>query len=188
MNENILLWINQGWAHPWLDIFFSWISAKATFSFPLLALIWLVLGYKFGRNGWLLGFLVILTAALGDAIGNILKHTIQHPRPCLEFYDVIRMPYKDDPRCLSSETGMPSNHALNFFATFCFLSFFIRTKSVIIASLILATLVAISRVYLAQHFPSQVLAGALIGICIGLSLAFFSRYLFKDKLIFRIEK
>ncbi len=182
LNETILLWVNQGWANSIFDAFFYWISEKYTFSFPLLALIWITLGLKFGKKGWLLGGLMILVTATGDAVGNALKHYFQHPRPCLLLSDVIRMHYSESTQCLTSTTGMPSNHALNFFATFCFISFFIRVRWVIICSILLSTLVAISRVYLAQHYPAQILAGTVIGCIYGLSIAYLCRFYFKKHL------
>ena len=182
LNDRLLLWINQGWANPIFDQFFYWISQKYTFSFPLLFAVWIALGIKFGKRGWLLGGLMLLVTATGDAFGNMLKHYFQHPRPCLLMHDMIRMHYTENTQCLTSTTGMPSNHSLNFFSTFCFLSFFIRIRWVIIASLTLATLVAISRVYLALHYPAQIAAGTLIGCIYGISIAWLCRYYLKDKL------
>jgi len=182
INEQLLIWVNQGWANPVFDLFFYWISEKYTFSFPLLLIIWSTLGLKLGKKGWLLGGLMILVTAAGDAFGNMLKHYFEHPRPCLEMFEHIRMHYKESTQCVSSATGMPSNHALNFFATFCFLSFFIRLPWVIITSISLSVLVAISRVYLAHHFPAQILAGTIIGCVYGLSAAWLCHHYFKDRL------
>jgi len=182
MNESLLLWINQGWHTPQLDIFFTWLSEKSTFSFPLLALIILILGFRYGKSGWVLGFLMLLVAGTGDLLGSFLKSTFAHPRPCLEYWEQIRMPYTESVRCMSSESGMPSNHALNFFATFSFLSFFMRHHIFIIFSIILCTFVGISRIYLGQHFPTQVLSGALIGTVYGLAIAMICRYYLDKKI------
>lgn len=185
MNESLLLWINQQWHTPFLDIFFTWISDKNTFSFPLLGGIILVLGLKYGKPGWHVGLLMILVAATGDLLGNFLKSIFAQPRPCLDLWQVIRMPHADTTRCLISQSGMPSNHALNFFATFSFLSFFVRRHSIIIASIILCTLVAISRIYLGEHFPSQVLAGAAIGTLYGLSIAWICKRFLHQQLLLK---
>lgn len=182
MNETLLLWVNQSWHTPALDVFFKWLSAKNTFSFPLLLIIIIALGLKFKKAGWLLGLLMILVAATGDLFGNFLKSVFAQARPCLEYWDVIRMPRAESTRCLSSETGMPSNHALNFFATFSFLSFYVRRHSIIISSIILCSLVAISRVYLGEHFPSQIAVGSLLGIIYGLSIALLCRHYLTDQL------
>jgi len=182
MNESLLLWINQGWQSPQLDVLFIWLSAKKTFSFPLLASIILFLGWRYGKPGWWLGLAMILVAASGDLLGNILKSLFAHPRPCLEYWDQVRMPRASSSRCMSSESGMPSNHALNFFATFTFLAFFVRRHSFTIAVIVLSSLVAISRVYLGEHFPAQVITGAGIGILYGLLIAVICKKTIYDKL------
>jgi membrane-associated phospholipid phosphatase len=44
-----------------------------------------------------------------------------------------------------------------------------RARSVAAAALAVASLIAISRVYLGAHFPSDVLAGSLMGACFGVA-------------------
>jgi len=39
LDTELLIWINMGWAHPWLDIFFIWISERETFSLPLTGIL-----------------------------------------------------------------------------------------------------------------------------------------------------
>ena len=182
MNESLLLWINQGWQGPQLDALFIWLSAKKTFSFPLMALIIIFLGLKFGKSGWFLGLAMILVAATGDLFGNILKSLFAHPRPCLEYWDMIRMPRAESTRCMTSDTGMPSNHSLNFFATFSFLAFFVRRHTFTAISIVLCCLVALSRVYLGEHFPTQIAAGAIIGISYGLFFALICKHFFHNKI------
>lgn len=182
MDESLLLWVNQGWHTPQLDLFFSWISEKNTFSFPLLALIICFIGLRFGRSGWILGFAMLLVAATGDLLGNVLKSLFAQARPCLEYWEFIRMPHADSTRCMTSESGMPSNHALNFFATFSFLSYFVARHSVTVFSIILCSLVAVSRVYLGEHFPSQVVSGTVIGTIYGLTIALLCKRYFHKQL------
>ena len=182
MDESLLLWINQSWQHPMLDVFFEWVSAKNSFSFPLLLIILVFLGLRFKQPGWYLGLSLILVAASGDLVGNILKSLFAQARPCLDYWEVIRMPHAETTRCLQSTSGMPSNHALNFFATFTFLSFFVRNHRITLTSIVLCLFVALSRVYLGEHFPSQVLSGAIIGIIYGLSIALIFNKFFKEQL------
>ena len=182
MNESLLLWVNQGWQNPQLDVLFIWLSAKNSFSFPLMGLIILFLGLKYGKTGWYLGLAMVIVAGTGDLIGNILKSLFSHPRPCLEYWEQIRMPRAESTRCLTSESGMPSNHSLNFFATFSFLAFFVRRHTFTIASIVLCSLVAISRVYLGEHFPAQILVGAMIGIFYGLTFATICKHYFHHKI------
>ncbi len=72
--------------------------------------------------------------------------------------------------------SFPSGHASGSFCVAAFLAVALpavwpgpgwRVRFVIAAALFVAALVAVSRVYLGAHFPSDVLAGALMGAAFG---------------------
>jgi 3-deoxy-D-manno-octulosonic-acid transferase len=62
---------------------------------------------------------------------------------------------------------MPSNHALNFFLAASFLGVVLRSWKWGITFGLIAFTVALSRVYLGVHYPSQVLVGAIVGSLLG---------------------
>lgn len=66
---------------------------------------------------------------------------------------------------------MPSNHALNYFLAASLLLAATPWRFWRLAMPGVAILVALSRIYLGKHYPSQVLAGAAIGIALGLLAA-----------------
>ncbi len=168
MDLNLLLAVNQGWASPALDAFFGWISQKKTFSLPLLMLILWLLWRREGRAGLRLWLLLIVCVLLGDAIGNGLKHLFGQLRPCAELPELVRLvmePFRVG--CAFKPTGMPSNHALNFFLTAAFLGVVLRSWYWGLTLGVIALLVALSRVYLGVHFPSQVLMGSGFGLLLG---------------------
>lgn len=168
MNETLLLWINQGWAHPGLDVFFHWISQRASFSFPLLGLLLVFYSWRFKHDGAKLWLVLVLVIGVGDGLGNIIKHSTEQPRPCSAQPDLVRqIGAPPNTPCGSAPNGMPSNHALNFFATAIFLSLVMRSWAWSASLIILAVLVGISRIYLGKHYPLQVLAGATIGTILG---------------------
>lgn len=172
MDLDLLQAINQGWAGPVLDAFFGWISRKHSFSFPLLGLILLLLWRREGRAGLRLWLLLILCVLLGDAIGNGFKHLLSQLRPCAEYPELVRLmtvPFRVG--CSSNPSGMPSNHALNFFLTAAFLGVVLRSWRWGLVLGVLAVLVALSRVYLGVHYPSQVLAGTVLGSLLGILAA-----------------
>lgn len=78
--------------------------------------------------------------------------------------------------------SFPSGHTSTAFTFSLLLAFLIRRKFAIYVFPIIAFLVGYSRVYLAQHFVTDVLAGSVIGILSSyLSLVIYDRYRKKKK-------
>ena len=168
MDKSLLLAINQGWASPWLDPFFIWLSDKGTFSVPLMLIILLISFRTYGKDGVKFWFLLLAVILCGDLIGNILKHLMEQPRPCSDLADSVRLSWQHEGNpCHGNRAGMPSNHALNFFATAVFVLAVTGIRIWGVCLLVIAFLVGLSRIYLAKHYPSQVLAGAVLGSMIG---------------------
>ena len=71
--------------------------------------------------------------------------------------------------------SFPSGHATSSFACATVIAAFVPRASVPI--FLLASLVAWSRVYVGVHYPVDVLAGALLGVALGLSLLRVLRWL-----------
>lgn len=172
MDEAILQWVNQGWGQsslqPWLDAFFGWVSHKKTFTIPLLVLILLLLIKDLGRSGWRIWVLLLVFVGLGDMFGNMIKHLVAQPRPCADFPDTVRIVLEPfEMGCSFSPRGMPSNHALNFFLAASFLGVALRSWRWGISLGLIAFTVALSRVYLGVHYPSQVIVGGAVGGLLG---------------------
>jgi undecaprenyl-diphosphatase len=103
---------------------------------------------------------VILLIIVSDQTGyRLIKELFARPRPCDVLTDVIT------PIGCTGTYSFPSNHALNNFAAAVFFyRLFPKLKWVLF---ITASLIAISRVYLGLHYPSDIIGGALIGILLG---------------------
>lgn len=176
MDQSILLAINQGWAHPWLDALFGGLSQKSVFSFPLLLLILLLLAARWRVPGLKLGLLLIATVLLGDLAGNALKHLVPQYRPCAATPELVRLvnaPF--DVGCSPRPHGLVSNHALDFSAATAFLAVVLRSWTWAFMLGGVALLVGLARIYLGVHYPSQVLVGALVGVAIGGGAAWVTR-------------
>lgn len=173
MDDRLLLWINRDWAHPLLDPFFATLSARLGFAFPLMGLVLVLMVWRWRTDGarlWLVWGIVI---GLGDLGGNLLKDLLDQPRPCFDLAAQVRM--LDRPlavACGDSLTGMPSNHALNYFTAATFLAVALRGRLYSWVLSVVAVLVAVSRIYLGKHYPSQVLAGAGLGAVWGALAAY----------------
>lgn len=100
--------------------------------------------------------------ALGFLIGNLtLKPLIARVRP----YD---MPGVEVELLVShlGDKSFPSGHTLACFEAATVI--FINNKRFGIPAVVIAVLVALSRLYLYVHYPTDVLAGAVLGILFGI--------------------
>ncbi|MBL8251145.1 MAG: phosphatase PAP2 family protein [Candidatus Competibacter sp.] len=168
MDERLLLWINQGWGHPALDGVFWWLSQRFWFAFPLAALLLYDSVRRRGRDGARLFVLLALTVACGDVLGGFLKDGFAEPRPCQALFEQLRaLGGALAERCGTALNGMPSNHALNFFAAATFVAIATPWRGWRIGLFVCAVLVGLSRIYLGKHYPSQVVAGAWVGTLVG---------------------
>lgn len=107
------------------------------------------------------GAVVLASLLVGAVIGNLmLKPMIARLRPCWLDETVVLL--------VSSpgDYSFPSGHSMASFEAAT--SIFIQNRRWGIAALALAAMIAFSRMYLFVHFPSDVLAGILLGIGIAL--------------------
>lgn len=106
------------------------------------------------------GLLLLAGLAVGVLVGNVcLKNLIARPRPCWLDQSV--------PLLIPSPTddSFPSGHTL---ASAVGATILTKTNHRFgYAAIPLAALIAFSRMYLYVHFPSDILAGAALGIAIG---------------------
>lgn len=112
---------------------------------------------KYRKQGLvLLGGLLV-----GALVGNVLlKNFVARPRPCwldASFPMLISIP---------KDFSFPSGHTLASTIGATILTGTDRRFGYV--AIPLAVLIAFSRLYLYVHFPSDVLAGAVLGLCIGL--------------------
>ena len=98
-------------------------------------------------------------------IVHILKDWVARPRPFMSLSGI---------NFLLTETSysFPSGHTTIAFMAAAVLSSVFRRKATFF---ILASVVGLSRVYLAMHFPSDVMGGAAIGASIGYMLVNISK-------------
>lgn len=119
---------------------------------------------------YILGAVLISCCAvvLGLYAEHALKNAIGRVRPCSALEGIRQI--ISCPQSFS----MPSGHAISSFA-FSVPLFHLMQRSVPRAwrpyPLVLASLIAFSRIYLGVHYPTDVLAGAAVGAAIGLSLS-----------------
>lgn len=155
----ILDWIQEHLRCGWLD----WLMPKITF-LGEAGLIWIVLALLFlwlkTRRKCGLKMTVSLVICLVLAL-LILKNVIARPRPCwinTEMEMLVKVP---------KDYSFPSGHTLSGIASA--LIIFKADRLIGIPALILAVVIAFSRLYLYVHFPTDVLAGAVLGILLAIA-------------------
>jgi undecaprenyl-diphosphatase len=159
VDKSVFLWVVEHRA-GWLDPVFVGLSAIGYSGLVWIALVAL-LAYL-GRQS--IPFPVALTAACvwsADLIALGLKAATNRPRP----FETI--PQADPLMGATVGQSLPSGHAATSFAGAVVLTY-IFPRSAPYAFL-LAAAIAFSRVYVGVHYPSDVLAGAALGACVGLA-------------------
>jgi undecaprenyl-diphosphatase len=76
------------------------------------------------------------------------------------------LPYGATQEVLRGWSSFPSDHAMAFFAASTGLCFISRSLGAVL-SIYVALFVALPRIYLGLHYPTDVLAGAFIGVLFG---------------------
>ncbi len=183
MDLDLLYRINHVWKTDWLDQLMPAMSALSAW-LPLLAVVFIAVAIWGGFRGR--AFLVVLavTIAVGDGvIARTLKKSTDRPRPHQVVYGltvrdiargkpaiaaVFREPRQkpSQPKPFYQEgRSFPSAHVINTFAAATVaLMFFGRRWWWLYVP---AALVAYSRVYVASHWPSDILPSVAIGLLCG---------------------
>ena len=157
LDESIQFFIQSHFHVPFLDTLFIFITKLGD-----SGLIWIALGLALVcfRKTRKCGVAVLLALLTEWAICNgILKNMIARPRPYTLYPDIPLYV----PRLHSY--SFPSGHAASSFVAAVALFQFYKKSG--ITAITLATLIAFSRVYLFMHWPTDVLAGALLGTLIA---------------------
>lgn len=102
------------------------------------------------------------------------------PRPSIFFEGHKILALVDGVQMLDLNS-FPSGHSIAAFALGTFISLMLQKNSYSLMLFVMASLTALSRVYLAQHFLIDIMAGSLIGIIIATAYYIgFERYLNKE--------
>ena len=128
--------------------------------------------YKWKRKGFLPLFFIFILFVVTDQGANLVKHSVQRPRPCQVDTLLEQMNFLA-PHC--GAYGFFSGHAANSMGLvlFCWLLFepyLSMKKRSLILFFSFSVLVSISRIMVGVHYPGDILVGWLYGIITALIL------------------
>lgn len=168
IDADILLWINGHYAE-WSDELMWYVSCTATW-IPLYVLLAGLIVWKY-RN-WRTVLVVLI--GFGVAVGlsdfvcsGVLKPLVCRLRPTHE-------PALDPVHLVRGYTGglysFCSSHAANTMCVATLFSLLWRKQTATAGLMTWVALVAYSRMYLGAHYPTDIIAGLLIGVLFAVSV------------------
>lgn len=153
----ILTIIKKYLKNKYLDLIMKYITKLGD-----MGLVWfiislmLLISKTYRGIGLIIIFALMISVLLGE---GIIKHSVRRVRPFIDKEDVTLIIGKP------ITYSFPSGHTMSSFAATSVLSFYFTKYSLIF--LILASAIAFSRVYLYVHYPTDIVAGIILGIICG---------------------
>ncbi|WP_027624919.1 phosphatase PAP2 family protein [Clostridium lundense] len=150
----ILLVIRKYLQNKYLDILMPIITIMGN-----LGLIWILVafGLLLNKTYTVIGQIVLITLVISTIIGEgVVKHLVRRIRPCNYVNDIKLLIAKP------VSYSFPSGHTLSSFAVAEVLSVYFNEYSFIFIGI--AFSIALSRLYLYVHYPTDVIAGIILGL------------------------
>jgi undecaprenyl-diphosphatase len=187
-DEQILLFINHKTANAAFDVLMPALSQRGYLLIIPFLLAVLLRSAKqkndLGTTYLAAAFWTLLISCCAVFFAEwteyMVKNAVARIRPCHAIQGIRLIV-----ACPSSYS-MPSGHALSSFA-FALPLFYLTREYIALAwrlyPLLLASMIAFSRIYLGVHYPTDVLAGTLLGVLIGLVLSVLYRVIVTEEIV-----
>lgn len=175
IDHSIFELIHFDWSNQLFDTILPILREKLIWiPFYLSIIIWAFLKMKFRSASLFIITLIILILLTDFVSSTVIKKSVQRERPCH-----LEMNQETILELVPCGAGFsfPSSHAANHFALAFFLifSFGKKYRWIRIPLVLWATLISFAQIYVGLHFPTDIIAGAILGI----GLAFLSWQLYK---------
>ena len=166
IDSSIFLYFN-GMHASWTDVLFYYISNRFVW-IPLYLLLAFFLFRRYRKKAWIVVAAVVISVFLSDQSCNLIKRTVQRPRPShnVELVDQVHLVAKPDGTLYKGGPyGFPSSHAANAMAlAFIVVAFITREKTLwTLLMFFWMLLVSYSRIYLGVHYPGDIIVGWCVG-------------------------
>lgn len=202
LDKSVFAWINTGWSNPVLDGVMPWIThlADGAVVWLWIVLIGLLAGRQLARlarpgqgsgphrtAARAVGFFCLYLAlvyGVNTGVCHGLKDLSRRPRPFVQQTVILRVP-PATASALHDQSSFPSGHACNAFMIAAILAERFRRKRYAFYGA--AALVGLSRIYLGLHYPSDVIAGACLGLTITWLMLLFRGGRTSDDQLLRVD-
>lgn len=155
MEGPILLWIQEAVRQPWLNPLVEVYTRLGNAGMLWIVLSAVMLRFPKIRKA---GALSLLAMVLGLLCTNVvLKHLVGRTRPWIDVAGLIPLVNEPDPN------SFPSGHTCAAFAAGIIWARALPRTWMRVGAVILAVCMGLSRLYVGVHYPSDVLAGAVVG-------------------------
>lgn len=160
-DERALMWIAQNIRCALLDPFMKLYTQLGNTGMLFIVLGLLMLLFKPTRKA---GFSALCAMLIGLVVVNFtIKPLVSRPRPWLVMENFANLVPEKDPN------SFPSGHTNSAFAFALAVCVAAPKRWMKITAVCMAAVMGLSRLYVGVHFPSDVLAGAVIGSLCGLA-------------------
>jgi len=181
LDRTVFVWINDQWSNSIFDVIMPWVTHLGDAATVLLwiALIGLLMIRHLARSNRtdqgrgqrrtimkavaLYCLYMALIYGVNAGVYTGLKDLFHRSRPFVQQTVILRVS-STTVSDLSNDGSFPSGHASNAFMIAALLAEWFRRKRYVFYGV--AALVALSRIYLGVHYPSDVIVGGCLGITI----------------------
>ena len=167
LDGNILLWIQEYIRQDWMEGFWKGITMLGDSGWFWIALSLLLMVPR--QTRWI-GITSLAAIVIGALITNVtLKNLVARIRPYEVVEGLVLLIEKQ------GDYSFPSGHTCASFAA-AGVYWRMLPKKFSIPLLILAAMIAFSRLYVGVHYPTDILAGLLIGLFAAWAAWYMQKY------------